>query len=104
MPPEEVQIEGIGLNPLDRRRVDVAVDLTPFRGAVRVEMAIVGPDDREVCSTTLLQNRDPMLDKILHLRQDAAPGAYVLHVGIFVEEALVAHQARRFAFPPVEAG
>lgn len=104
VPPEEVRIEGIGLNPLDRRRVDVAVDLTPFRGAVRVEMAIVGPDEQEWCSTTLLQNRDAMLDKILHLRQDAAPGAYVIHVGIFVEEELVAHEARRFAFSPVEAG
>jgi hypothetical protein len=102
--PQQVRIEGIGLNPLDRRRVDVAVDLTPFRGAVRVEMAIVGPDDQEVCSTTLLQNRDAMLDKILHLRQDATAGEHVIHVGVFVEDALVAHEARRFSFPPVEAG
>ena len=29
VPASEVRIESIGVNPLDQRRVDVAVDLTP---------------------------------------------------------------------------
>jgi len=100
VPASDIEIEGVGLNPLDRRRVDVAVDLTPFRDPVRVELVVVAPDDEELCSTTLVQNRDWTLDKILHLRRDAGPGEHILHVGIFYEDELVAHAARRFVFPP----
>ena len=99
VPAAEIEIEGVGLNPLDLRRVDVAVDLTPARDPVRVEFAIVAPDGEEVCSTTLVHNRDWALDKVLHLRRDAGPGEHVLHVGVFYEDELVAHVARRFLFP-----
>jgi hypothetical protein len=99
VPASEIEIESVGVNPLDRRRVDVAVDLTPFRGPVRVEMVIVGPEDEELCSVTLVHNHDCELDRILHLRRDAEPGDHVLHVGIFDDSDLVAHAARRFCFP-----
>jgi hypothetical protein len=99
----EIEIESVGVNPLDRRRVDVAVDLTPFLEPVRVELAIVGPDDEELCSTALVHNRDWTLDKILHLRRDAGPGEHILHVGVFDDADLVAHAARRFVFPPAAA-
>mgnify|MGYP001812833690 CR=1 FL=1 len=91
----------MGVNPLDLRRVDVAVDLTPCRQPVVVEMVIVGPQDDELCCTRLLQNRECMLDKILHLRQDAQPGEHVLHVGVFNDNELAARAARRFVFPSV---
>ncbi|HSJ57278.1 MAG TPA: hypothetical protein VLC95_08855 [Anaerolineae bacterium] len=102
VPAQEIEITGVGLNPLDRRRVDVAVDLTPFLEPVRVEMAIVAPDDEELCSTTIVHNRDWMIDKMLHLRRDAGAGEHVLHVGVFVEDELVAHVARSFSFPPAK--
>ncbi|MBN1657660.1 MAG: hypothetical protein JXA93_04630 [Anaerolineae bacterium] len=98
VPPAEIEITGVGLNPLDRRRVDVAVDLTPFLEPVRIEMAIVAPSDEEVCSTTIVHNHDWMIDKMLHLRRDAEPGEHVLHVGVFFEDELVAHAARSFVF------
>jgi len=97
--PDQVRVQGIGVNPLDRRRVDVAVDFTPCAEPVTVEMVIVGPDDEELCSVTLVQSRECMVDKIMHLRQDAQPGEHVLHVGVFFEDELVARGARRFAFP-----
>lgn len=100
--PAEVRIESVGVNALDRRRVDVAVDLTPCQQAVRVEMVIVGPDDDELACTTLIHNRQWTLDKIMHLRQDARPGEYTLHVGVFVEGELAARAAKRFVFPAVE--
>jgi hypothetical protein len=62
-------------------------------------MVIVGPQDDELCSIRLLQNREWMLDKILHLRQDAQPGEHILHVGVFAENELLARTARRFVFP-----
>jgi len=102
VPPEEIEITGVGLNALDRHRVDVAVDLTPFLEPVRVEMVIVAPEDKEVCSTSIVHNRDWMIDKMLHLKRDAGPGEHVLHVGDFHEDELVAHAARRFVFPAVE--
>jgi hypothetical protein len=97
---EELQIESVGVNFLDQRRIDVAIDLTPCTEAVEVELVILGPQDDELSSVLLVQNRTWMLDKIMHLRQDAVPGEYVLHVGVFYENGLVTRTARRFAFVP----
>jgi hypothetical protein len=96
--PTEIQIESVGLNPLDLRRVDVAVDLTPCQQPVTVELVIVGPGDDELSSILLVDNREWMIDKIMHLRQDAQPGEHILHVGVFFEKELVVRAARRFAF------
>ena len=98
--PQEMRVLGIGINPLDMRRVDVAVDLTPCTEPVKVEMVIVGPDDDELCSLLLVENRAWMIDKIMHLRQDARQGEYVLHVGVFYKDELMTRAARRFAFHP----
>jgi len=102
VPASEIQIESVGVNPIDGRRVDVAVDLTPFRETVKVELVIVGPDDEELCSTVLLENREWQLDKVLHLRRDAEPGEHILHVGVFQEDDLIVRAARSFFFPPAE--
>jgi len=102
VPASEIQIESVGVNALDARRVDVAVDLTPFREPVKVEMVIVGPDDEELCSTVLLENREWQLDKMLHLRRDAQPGEHILHVGVFLDDELITRAARRFVFPTAE--
>ena len=99
VPPADIRVEGVGVRAIDRRRVDVAVDLTPCRAAVNVEMVIVGPDERELCSTMLLANRQATLDRILHLRQDAQPGRHTLYVGVFYEDELVARADRTFVFP-----
>jgi hypothetical protein len=98
VPPGQIQVQSIGVNPLDLRRVDVAVDFTPCIEPVTVELVIVGPEDDELCSVMLVQSRECMVDKIMHLRQDAQPGEYVLHVGVFFEGELVARAARRFSF------
>lgn len=97
--PHEMRVLGVGVNALDMRRVDVAVDLTPCTELVKVEMVIVGPDDDELCSLLLVESRAWVIDKIMHLRKDAQPGEYVLHVGVFYEDELVTRAARRFAFP-----
>ena len=104
MPLSQVRIESVGVNPLDQRRVDVAVDLTPCLQPVDVEMVIVGPSDDELCSILLVQTREWVLDKIMHLRHDAEPGQHTLHVGVFHENQLVARAARYFAFPAPQAG
>lgn len=102
--PDAVQIDSIGVRALDMRRVDVAVDLTRCAEPVNVEMVIVGPGGEELCSVLLIDSRDWAIDKIMHLRQDAQPGGHVLHVGVFLEEHLVARAARRFVFPLGGAG
>ena len=66
VPASQVHIESVGVNALDRRRVDVAVDITPCLEPLDVEMVVVGPNDEELCSALLLQNREWMLDKVLH--------------------------------------
>jgi hypothetical protein len=104
VPPVEIRIEGVGVNALDHRRVDVAVDLTPCLKPVTIEMVIVGPDDDEASCVLLIDNREWMVDKIMHLRQAAQAGEYTLHVGVFYEEELVTRTARRFTFPLAELG
>lgn len=105
VPPSQVRVESVGVNPLDRRRVDVAVDLTPCLEPIHVEMVIVGPQDRELCNIQLIHNRDWALDKVMHLRQDAQPGDHTLHVGVFFDDELVARAARKFSFPlPAQTG
>jgi hypothetical protein len=103
VPPTEMRIESVGVRPLDRRRVDVAVDLTPCRQSVTVEMVIVGPGDDELACITLVHNRQWELDKIMHLRHDAQPGEHTLHIGVFFEGNLVARAAKRFSFAPPES-
>lgn len=101
--PGEIRIQSVGVNALDARRVDVAVDLTPCVESVKVEMVIVGPSGDELCSVLLIQNREWALDRIMHLRQDAQPGEHVLHVGVFRNDELVARAARQFSFPLTES-
>ena len=99
VPPAEVRIESVGVNPLDQRRVDVAVDLTPCLEPLTVELVVVGPDDTELCSALLVGARQWELDKVLHLRHDAQPGEHVLHVGVFFEQELLTRAAWSFRFP-----
>lgn len=101
--PADVCIESMAVNALDKRRVDVAVDLIPCQKPVTIEMVIVGPNDEELSSILLIDNREWMLDKVMHLRQDAQKGLYTLHVGVFFENELVARAARDFTFPLVGA-
>ncbi len=103
VPVSEIRIESVGVNPLDGRRVDVAVDVTPCSQPVDMDLVIVGPDDDECCSIRLLQNREWMLDKIMHLRKDPGPGEYTLHVGVFYENELVTRAERQFTFSLPEA-
>jgi hypothetical protein len=96
--PSDIRIESVGVRPMDERRVDVAVDLTPCLQPVTVEMVIVGPHDDELACVTLVHNRDWMLDQVLHLRQDAQPGEHILHIGVFYGGELVTRAARCFSF------
>ncbi len=99
----DVRIESVGVNPLDQRRVDVAVDFTPCQEPFTVRMAIVGPDDDEWSNIDIIQNRESMLDKIMHLRRDVQPGEYTLHVGVFGDDELVTRAARTFTVEPAES-
>lgn len=103
VPPESIQIESVGVRAIDLRRVDVAVDLTPCRTAVDIEMVIVGPTDDELCSVYLVGNQLWAVDRIMHLRQDAKSGQHTLHIGVFHEGELVARAARAFGFVPDRA-
>jgi hypothetical protein len=97
--PETARIECVGVRALDRRRVDVAVDLATCGEPLSVEMVIVGPGGDELCSVLVVHSRDRMLDKVMHLRADPEPGEHTLHVGLFRDEDLLDHAIRRFSFP-----
>jgi hypothetical protein len=98
LPASEARVESVGINPIDRRRIDVAVDLSPCSEPLSVEMVVVGPEGEELCSILLVENRETMLDKIMHLRRDAEVGEYTLHVGVFFENKLVDQAEKRFKY------
>ena len=100
--PGAARIECVGVRALDKRRVDVAVDLVLGPEPLSLEMVIVGPEGKELCSVQVIHNHQPALDKIMHLRADAQPGEHTLHVGLFREEELLDHAVRHFAFPAAE--
>ena len=102
--PGVARIECVGVRALDERRVDVAVDLVLGPEPLSVEMVIVGPEGKELCSVQVIHNHQPTLDKIMHLRANAEPGVHTLHVGLFREEELLDHAVRHFAFPAAETG
>jgi hypothetical protein len=96
--PGAARIECVGVHAMDRRRVDVAVDLAYGPEPLTIEMVIVGPGDQELCSVLLVHTRELMLDKVMHLHSDAEPGEHTLHVGLFRDEELLDHAIRRFSF------
>jgi hypothetical protein len=112
VPDTGVRIEGVGVQPLpDGRRLDVAVDLTPFRPfgseknssgvppGPRLELAVESPTGRQVCSVSLVECRTRAVDLVMHLRGHPEPGEYRLHVGLFWKEALLHHEQRAFSLP-----
>jgi hypothetical protein len=99
----QARIECVGVSASDRRRVDVAVDLTPCIEPLTVELVIVDDSGVELCSAAVIDSHEWALDKMLHLRRNAGPGEHTLHVGLFREEALVDHVVRRFCFPEPDA-
>lgn len=101
----EVRIESVGVYAPNRHRVDVAVDLTPSLDGIRLEIAVEEPSGAELVSMTLVDNRDRMVDRRLHLRRAPEPGVHVLHVGIFYQDELIHHVRQEFDFPePGSAG
>jgi hypothetical protein len=96
--PPEARIEGVGVRALDRRRVDVAVDLSPSAAPLTIDIVIVGPSDDELCSILIVDSWELYIDRIMHLRQDALPGVHTLHVGLFHDNLLVDRTSREFDF------
>jgi hypothetical protein len=112
MPETGIRIKGIGVQPFpDGRRLDVAVDLTPFlpsrpeqdrlgvAAGPRLELAVESPTGSHVCSVTLVECRKRAVDLVMHLRGHPEPGEYRLHVGLFWNEALLHHEQRTFSLP-----
>ena len=99
VPGPGARIEAVAVRAIDSRRVDVAVDLNPSGAPVTMDMVIVGPSDDELCSILIVDNRETCVDRIMHLRQDARPGAHTLHVGLFHGNLLVDRASRTFEFP-----
>lgn len=95
----EVRIESVGVNAPDRYRVDVAVDLTPSMEALRVELAVEEPGGGELVSMSLIDHREWMIDRRMHLRRAPEPGVHILHVGVFLNDELIDHARREFSFP-----
>ena len=97
MPASDVQIESVGVNAIDARRVDVAV-----KGAAELRCVHAENAHRVKTRGPRRTGRERGDGALAVTSGDAQPGAHILHVGVFLDDDLVARAARRFAFPTAE--
>jgi hypothetical protein len=93
LPRDQVKITNVTATPYpDGRRVNVAVEITPFRERPNLEIAIHRADgDRTphiVASTSVIAIMNFRVDFNLHLRGVVDPaGRYTVSVGLYYEDA-----------------
>lgn len=93
LPRDQVKITNVTATPYpDGRRVNVAIEITPFRERPNLEIAIRRMDGDQgphvVASTSVIAIMNFRVDFNLHIRGVADPaGGYTVSVGLYYEEA-----------------
>lgn len=97
VPPDQVRVRRVELKPLaDGRRLQVAIELTPFIDRPSLEVAVEDAAGVRVAETSIIETIDHQLAFTLHLRQPPEPGLYALQieVGYEVDEPVDRREVR----------
>lgn len=79
VPPEEVRFIDLHVEPWeDNRRIRVHIRMTPFQKPPNLETRLFDAENREVASTTVIENIDFDLVFTLHIRPPDAPEPFTL--------------------------
>lgn len=84
VPPNEVRIRELEAAPRpDGLRIQVRIDITPFQKRPNVEALIVNQAGQALASVSVVEAIDPIMEFVMHLRQQRTPGRYTLKARVF---------------------
>lgn len=84
VPPNEVRIRELEAQPRpDGLRIHVRIDITPFQRRPNVEALIVNTSGQPLASVSVVEAIDPIMEFVMHLRQQRTPGRYTLKARVF---------------------
>ncbi|QYK50625.1 MAG: hypothetical protein KF701_09530 [Anaerolineales bacterium] len=84
VPPQEVRIRELEAAPrTDGLRIQVRIDITPFQRRPNVEAMIVNEAGQPLATVSVVEAIDPIMEFVMHLRQERTPGRYTLKARVF---------------------
>ncbi|MBX3046640.1 MAG: hypothetical protein KF698_06560 [Anaerolineales bacterium] len=84
VPPQEVRIRELEAAPRpDGLRIQVRIDITPFQLRPNVEAMIVNEAGQPLATVSVVEAIDPIMEFVMHLRQQRTPGRYTLKARVF---------------------
>jgi hypothetical protein len=88
LPRDQVRVERVEAVPFpDRRRVKLAIDVTPFRERPNLELTIRDADGKIVAGTSVIATMHFKMEFNLHLRGvDDPTGAYTVQVQLYYDD------------------
>ena len=89
LPPEEVRIRELRVEPLpDQRRVRIFIEITPFQQKPNLEIKILTESGSEAASLSIIEAIDYKMQFTVHLKDEPHTGDYIalLEVYYFEEE------------------
>ncbi|MCW5873278.1 MAG: hypothetical protein KIS88_01390 [Anaerolineales bacterium] len=84
VPPNEVRIRELEAQPRpDGVRIQVRIDITPFQKRPNVEAVIMNEAEQQLATVSVVEAIDPIMEFVMHLRQQRTPGRYTLKARVF---------------------
>jgi len=78
LPPEDVRIRELRVEPLqDRRRVRLLIEITPFQQKPNLEIKIMTATGHEAASLSIIEAIDYKMQFTVHLKDESASGEYI---------------------------
>ena len=99
LPPREVRITDVQARPApDRRRVALAITLTPFLEYPNLEIVLFRPDGDEERTLSVVGTMDRRLALTLHIKQPM-PGEYRAQIELLYEGEVLQTESVAFLLP-----
>ena len=99
LPPREVRITDVQARPApDRRRVALAITLTPFLEYPNLEIVLFRPDGDEERTLSVVGTMDRRLVLTLHIKQPM-PGEYRAQIELLHEGEVLQTESVAFLLP-----
>jgi len=84
LPPEEVRIRELRVEPLpDQRRVRIFIEITPFQQKPNLEIEILSESGREAASLSIIEAIDYKMQFTVHLKDETHSGDYIASLDVY---------------------
>jgi hypothetical protein len=93
VPPEEVRVRSIELQPYpDRRRVRTVLNLTPFQSPPDIDITVRDAREQEVSSLSIIGATEPKMSLTIHLRDPETQEPLLIGIKVRYEEVGIVDQ------------